>query len=620
MIAGKEFNVTRILFPASTLPNIMDLKLQCIPPTILKVRENKYKQTILVVCCILMVGLSCSTQKDKADTVLLNGKIITVDENFSLAEAVAIKGGKILQVGENTSIRDLAGDDTRIIDLEGRTVIPGLIENHAHPVPASQSEFFDTIADVHTIQELLKWIADQADKKADNEWIIHPKFFITRLHDMRQITLKELDGVSPNNPVFLDGSYGGVVNSKALDLSGIRDLKHPGIFRDKTTGQPTGLIRSSVFKLLRIPKPDSLTASQKTDALKNLFRIYNTVGITSICSGGGPPEELKAFEELMQKNELTVRVFHNIEVPFDLKKSQEDLQVDVRNLGYKTGDGDEWVKVGALKVILDGGMLTGTAFLNEPWGQNAKDIYGITNPGYRGELFLTKNELIRIITIANDAGWKFTAHVTGGGGVDTLLAAYEAVNTSTPINQKRFSVIHGNFYSPASIKKMATLGVYADMQPAWFYKDTDLLNQVLGSERIKAFHPYNSLMEAGVVVNGGSDHMVKLDPDISINPYNPFFAMWSVITRKTDRGTVFNPEEAITREEALKMYTINNAYGSFEEKVKGSIESGKLADLVVLSHDILICPEDSIREIKSLLTMVGGKVVYESKKLKAESK
>ncbi len=270
--------------------------------------------------------------------------------------------------------------------------------------------------------------------------------------------------------------------------------------------------------------------------------------------------------------------------------------------------------IGALKVLIDGGVLTGTAYLREPWGEGAKEIYGITDPNYRGILNLNKEELIRIITAANEFGWKFTAHVTGGGGVDVLLSALEEVDKVSPISSKRFSVIHGNFYTPEAITKMAAMGVYADMQPAWFFKDADLLNQVLGEERMNTFHPYKSLMGAGIMVNGGSDHMVKLDSYTSINPYNPFVAMWSVVTRKTERGSVYAPHEAISREQALKMYTINNAYASFEEDIKGSLEPGKLADLVVLSEDILTCPEENIKNIKALLTMVDGKVVYEANK------
>lgn len=554
--------------------------------------------------------VSSCTSRQYADTLLVNGKIITVDKNFSVAGAVAIKDGKFLQVGDEKTIRQLAGDGTKIIDLKGHTVIPGLIEGHAHPIAASQSEYRDTIPVVDTIEEVLQWIKVQAAEKEEDEWIIHPKFFITRMADMRQIRIEELDAAAPRNPVFLNGSYGGIVNTKALELSDMMRLNHPGILKDEKTGRPTGLLRRSAFTLLTISPGDTLSRQDKSEALKDLLHLYNSVGFTSVCSGGGTVEELEFFRTLQAKEELTVRIFHNIRIPLDLKKSQRALAEELRGLGLRTGDGDEWVKTGAFKVVLDGGMLTGTAFLHEGWGEKAKDLYGINDPGYRGELMLSKTELVKIITAADEAGWKFTAHVTGGGGVDTLLAAYQAVSDSRPVKGKRFSIIHGNFFTPSAIQQMAALGIYADMQPAWFYKDTDLLHHVLGSERMRNFHPYRSLIRAGVIVNGGSDHMVKMDPDESINPYNPFTAMWSVVTRKTSTGTVYNPEEAISREDALKMYTINNAMASFEENIKGTIEKGKLADLVVISEDILTCREEAIREIKPILTMVNGKTVF----------
>jgi hypothetical protein len=355
-----------------------------------------------------------------------------------------------------------------------------------------------------------------------------------------------------------------------------------------------------------------LTHDQKVKALRLLLEEYNRVGFTSVVSGGGPLEELKLFERLREDGELAVRVFHNVRLPVDANQSLEDVSETIKKLGIKTGDGDDWVKVGAFKVILDGGMLTGTAFLHEGWGSNAKDLYGISDPAYRGELMYSKEQLVKLITAAANNGWKFTAHVTGGGGVDTLLAAYETVHSSIAISDRRFSIIHGNFFTADAISMMSELGVYADMQPAWYYKDADLLAHVLGPKRMNTFHPYRSLMDAGVTINGGSDHMVKVDPDLSINPYNPFTAMWSLVTRKTEKGNIYNAREAISREDALRMYTINNAYASFEESVKGSIEKGKFADLVVLSDDLLTCPEDSIRTIRPVLTMVNGKTVYDA--------
>jgi len=191
-----------------------------------------------------------------------------------------------------------------------------------------------------------------------------------------------------------------------------------------------------------------------------------------------------------------------------------------------------------------------------------------------------------------------------------LIDAFEQVNKTSDLKGKRFSIIHGNFFTPSAIDKMAAMNIYADMQPAWYLKDADLLNEVLGSDRIATFHPYRSMISKGIVINGGSDHMVKMDANTSVNPYNPFLAIWSMVTRKTERGSVFNPEQAITREEALKIYTISNAMATFEEELKGSIEPAKFADLAVLSSDILSCPADSIRTIHPVITMMNGKIVY----------
>jgi predicted amidohydrolase YtcJ len=319
------------------------------------------------------------------------------------------------------------------------------------------------------------------------------------------------------------------------------------------------------------------------------------------------------YLDMKKKNDLTVRVAINIILPMNSASvTPESVREKLKALRFVTGDGDEWVRIARLKIILDGGILTGTAYLQEPWGDKARQIFGIKDPDYRGVLNYTRENLVAIITAANEFNWSFTAHSTGGGGVDLLLDVYKEVDRVKSIKGKRFSIIHGNFFGEDEIKQMNELGVYADMQPAWFYKDADAIKYILGEKRIKAFHPYRSMFNGGVMVNGGSDHMVKWDANSSINPYNPFLAMWSVVTRTTERGTVIMPSEAITREEALKMYTINNAYATFEESVKGSIEPGKLTDLAILTEDFLTCPVDKIKDIESVATILGGKIVYSS--------
>jgi len=564
----------------------------------------------LIFNVALFIFLVSCGSRPKADVVLFNGKVITVDKNFSIAQAIAIKDGKILAVGSNDDINAYIGSKTEKIDLHSRTLTPGLIDAHAHPVSASQSEINGEIPDVHTIKQLLGWISAQTAVKKPGEWIIHPKFFITRMLDMRQLTLKELDSVAPNHPVFLNGSFGGMVNTKALQLSNLLDSKNPGVLRSAETGKVSGFIHSSVFSLLAKPPSKPLTDEQAIQAVQALFVGYNKMGITSIISGGGDNSEYTLYQKLLNADSLNVRIFHNYIFHLPSGVTDQEVNKTLNDLGKKTGDGNDMLKVGAFKLVIDGGVLTGTAYLREGWGEKAKKIYGINDPNYRGNIFYTEDDLRRIIAIALKRGWKFSAHVTGGGGVDTLLSAFEFVNRSSDIKDKRFSIIHGNFYTPSAIDKMAAMHIYADMQPAWYLKDADLLNEVLGADRLATFHPYRSLIDKGVIINGGSDHMVKIDPNASVNPYNPFLAMWSMVTRKTERGTIFNPEQAITREEALKAYTINNAMATFDEKVKGSLEPGKFADLTVLSDDILNCPEDSIKSIHSVLTMLNGKIVY----------
>ncbi len=445
---------------------------------------------------------------------------------------------------------------------------------------------------------------------------------------MRRATLEELDKVAPNNPVYIvNGGYGGMINSYAMRISGItKDTDHPGILKDPDTGKLTGFIRSSAFGLLKKPstgRDNKLPYEERLDALVNLIKRYNSVGLTGFWSGGGGPENLKMYMDLWKSGRLTARVFQNIRVRnigVDIKAPVEEIREKLLNLGYYTGFGNEWIRVGALKTTIDGGILGGTAYLREPWGPKAKEVFKWTTtreisfdaPGYRGQLRTTTEELIPVATVANEIGWKMTAHCTGGGGVDIMLAAFEEVNKIRPIKDRRFSIIHGNFFTPGAIDKMKKLGVCADIQPVWFHDDADAMKYILGDKTIKTFHPYKSLFDANVNSNGGSDHMVQFDSYTSTNFYNPFKAMWSIITRKTQWGTVIVPEEAITREQALKLFTINNAYGSLEEDIKGSIEPAKLADLVIISDDFLTCPVDDIKNIKAEMTMVGGKVVYKS--------
>ena len=351
----------------------------------------------------------------------------------------------------------------------------------------------------------------------------------------------------------------------------------------------------------------------------NMMQKYNQVGITSANIRSANPQDLEFFQQLFNIGRSTVRLnltFHQRNLGIDNSDQMDQIRAKIISLGFSTGFGDEWVRVGPLKWQIDGGILTGTAYLREPWAKDyperVMEVYGISDVAFNGVPLITQEKLEAFIALAEELGWDFTAHSTGGGGVDLMLKAYDQFRRDNPNAQQHFSIIHGNFYTNESIQEMKKLGVSADMQPAWFYKDADAMAYLLGSKRIQSFHPYKSMIEAGVMINGGSDHMVKFDSYTAVNPYNPFVAMWSVITRKTERGSVIVPEEAISREQALSMYTINNAILSNEGQIKGTLEPGKLADMVVISKDLFTCKEDEIRDIEVELTLVGGKIVYKT--------
>ena len=292
------------------------------------------------------------------------------------------------------------------------------------------------------------------------------------------------------------------------------------------------------------------------------------------------------------------------------EKPFEEVKKDVVNLGFATGFGDDYVRIGALKLLLDGGILIGTAYLRAPYGPHT-EVYGFDDPDYRGVLRIPRERILAIMKLGHRLGWQMTAHTTGGASTDVLLDVYEEIDRESPIRDRRFTLTHSNFQNAESIAKAKRLGVLLDLQPAWYHFDGPAIAEVLGLERMKTFQPYKSLHDAGLIVGGGSDHMIKFDSRSAINPYHPFFGMWMVITRKTTDGTVFNPEERISREQALKMWTWNGAFLTFDEDVKGSIEPGKFADLAVISKDYLTCPVDGIKDIEALATIVGGKVVYE---------
>ena len=565
----------------------------------------------LLLCC---AGAAVSAPAaEPADAVYYNGKIVTMWKAHPVVEAVAIRDGRFTAVGASAAVRKLAGPHTRLVNLGGRTVLPGLEDSHTHPVMAALSEQEGPVPVMHSVADVQAYVRKLAATTPPERLIFVPKVYATRMAERRYPTRAELDAAAPGRIVVADNGYASVLSTAALAKLGItRATPQPGngkILRD-ASGEPTGLILGAPQLLAPLRRARKRTSDDILWGIRNMQKAYNEVGITSTIDRSQGPEGFRAYQQLRAAGELTVRSF--VTYLITAQGTPEQVRQEIERIPFVTGMGDEWFRVGSLKTVVDGGILIGTAYLREPWGENT-GIYGYKDPDYQGVLYVPRENVVEMARTANRLGWQMTAHTAGGGATDVVLDAYEAANRDKPLMGRRFTISHVNFPNPRAIERAKSMGVAFDCQPPWLHLDGDAIKDVFGPSRMRDFLPFRSLLDAGVVVAGGSDHMIRFDSREAINPYNPFFGMWMAITRKTVSGLVLEPEQRVTREEALRMWTLNGAYLSFEDQMKGSIEPGKLADLVVISKDFLACPVDEIKDIEALETVVGGKVVYRAK-------
>ncbi len=547
-----------------------------------------------------------------ADLILYNGKIVTVDPKFSIAQALAIKGDKITAVGNTkTVLAAERGPQTRRIDLKGRTVLPGLIDSHVHPVGAGLSEFRGPLPPLDSFAAVQAFIRERAKTTPPGQWIIVPRTFPTRLKELRMPTREVLD-VTTEHPVMFDASYTVVVNSVALKLSGItRDTPNPpnGQIVKDAAGEPNGILKNAQSLLKGLKRSEGFNEAERLEALEKMLRLYVEAGLTAISDRAVSQDDIALYEKLKAEGRLPIRAVLTWRI--EASRSTEELIRQMRAAPYATGKGDAWLKFGALKVTLDGGMTIGTAYQRQPYGAFGRQLYGHTDPTDRGQLFIAPDKLARIMRFAHSRGWQLTAHDQGGGAIDVMLDALEAADADRSIASSRSHLMHASFQSPEAIARAKKLGLMIDAQSAWLHYDGTGLEKVFTYEGMRYFYPMRSYVEAGLMVAGGSDHMIGHDKNRAVNPYNPFLQMWIAITRQTDRGAVLHPEEKITREEALKTHTIWAAHMQFAEQQRGSIETGKLADLVVADRDFLTCPEEEIRLIEPVMVVLNGKIVVE---------
>lgn len=539
----------------------------------------------------------------QADTVLYNGKILTVDKDFHIVQAVAIRDGKFVAVGTNGEVRALAGPRTASIDLQGRTVLPGLIDTHAHLESAGMAEYTAGMGRARSVAEALSIIREMAARTPPGQWIIgsgwHPP---SQLAEHRYLTRQEIDSVAPNNPVFLPTvGHFVMVNSAALRLAGItKDTPNPAggeIEKDKATGEPTGVLAESAIHLVSdiVPEwPLDVRATQ----LKKGMAVFNSYGLTSVVSGAVTPRDLSVYQTIHSRNEQTIRVSVMFTPTGETipSVSLEDWEKFFARMGAYSDFGDEWLSFSGIKLAIDGGMTLRTAAMREAYPGD---------PSYHGFLTMKPERLKALVSIANRYNWRVGIHCVGDAAIDTVLDAYEAADKEKPIRDRRFILIHASLIRPDQMQRAKKLGVRADVQNSFMWNKASTVARFLGRPTADRAIPTRTLIDVM-----GLDQ-IGAGTDFPVNPVNPFITMYVAVTRKDMDGEVYGKDQAITREEAIRLYTSAAARYTFSERRTGSIEPGKAADLVVLSADILTIPDEAIKSLQALRTLVAGKTVFQ---------
>ena len=536
-----------------------------------------------------------------ADLVLYNGKILTIDDDNSVAQAVAVKGDRILKVGGDKEIKALADGGTKSIDLKGRVVLPGLIDPHVHYCDDGVATIREVDVRTHqvgSIKELLVKIGEAAEKAPKGKWIIghgSPGQDI-KFAEKRFPNRYELDGVAPDNPVTIHcGAHINIANSIALEMGGVtKDTPDPHggwIVKDPETGEPTGVLRETAKYLIwkNIPKPTAEEYKQgilvgSADVIKS--------GTTTLHDIVTRPEALRAYFELAREGNLPLRFRLLVRV------IESTTTIDpLIDLGIISGLGDDWLKIGGVKLSIDGGIT----------GRNAAFSAGYADqPGHHGVIRIPQELLEETIRKAHNADLQLHVHAIGDIAHDMTLKAFEKVLKESPREDHRHRVEHlGQWcFTPDRRKKTKELGLIPFPNPSVLAGMGEFLVSCLGPEICEDLYPFRTMLDEGFRFSFGSDAP-------GYWPVNTLRDAAACVNHKTEMGNVVSPQERITLEEALRLITIDAAWVGFEEDAKGSIEEGKLADMVILSEDPFSVDIDEVKDIDIDVTILDGKIVYE---------
>ena len=556
----------------------------------------KFKK-ILALIAILLIPVQALAQT--ADTILINGNIITVDERRPKAEAIAIESGRILAVGSNEEINRLRDRRTRVIDLQGKTVIPGLIDGHLHFVGLGSGGGSLDCSEAKSETDVAALVRRAVARAKPGEWITGDNWHTGNWGRETWPKKKSLDEVAPNNPVFLRGMHGhaGWANSKAFEIVGINkttsDPLGGKILREPETGEATGILIENAQALVR-DKITGLAIEPIKERIKKSVQLALSNGIIGTHDMGTTLEAIDAYKEMIDAGDFPFRMNA---IPRVVNAGA--LLDQILQRGAIKGYGDHRLTVRGVKVSIDGALGSRGAALMSPYEDEPHNI-GVIRVPYDQLYFIVEKSL--------RAGFNIAIHAIGDRGNQMALNAIEEALRRVPTQDHRIRIEHAQVVRPEDLSRYSRLGVLASVQ--WMHCTLDMpwAEKRVGRERIRSSYAWRTLLNFGTRLVGGSDEGAAT--------FSPFMGIHAAVTRQDAKGWPeggWYAEQTLTRYEALKSYTLDAAYASFEETVMGSITPGKLADIVVISKDIMTVPASEILQTQVLMTMVGGRVVYERK-------
>ena len=546
--------------------------------------------------------------RDKADTLLFNGRVVTVDSDFSVKEAVAIRGDRIVATGRNSDMKQFVDSKTVHIDLGGRTVIPGLNDAHYHFLNRAARAYFGIRLDQYaSVKQILSAIREKVMSSRPGSIIVsNAGNGAELLEEGRTPSLAELDQVSPDNPIVLTFEDGWHVNSKMMELAGIsNDVRTPpkGRIERDEAGNLTGVFAGSAQKLLRgdgsgaTGEAGNYTDNELYEAFKWGQKLLASKGVTSYRNPSLRSNEMRVYQRLWERSELTVRVAMDIYVDHE-RQSVSEFLAALQSWGVKQPFGDEWLRIsGVSELWID----QSTDGMLNSWNYKKIPPVGEGVENYKGIQRISTGKLSEIMVGLNQAGWRPLLHAGGDRAVDIAIEAFEAADKLGSISGKRWVLDHAHYGQDHHIAKVKALDVVVGMQyHAYMYYP--IFAEFHGKEEATHLFPARQWLDGGITIAGGSDY--------SQVPVNLFDGIYFFVTRQTQKWGPIGLEHSVSREEALRMFTINAAYQTFEENIKGSLEAGKLADMLVLNDDYLTVEDNSLRNLYPVCTIVGGKAGY----------